>query len=240
MAIRGAKSHIPDVQIAARRDGLSNTDSFIDEVSEEVRRDRLFGYIRRYGWIALLVVVLLVGGATFNEYRKASIRNAAEARGDAILTALSSDDSATRAEALGKIDATGATAPVIAMLLAAEAQVSEDPDTAATALKSIADDTSQPDLYRELAVLKLAILTAGDSNPEDRIASLQPLTTPGAPFRVLAEEQIALAEIESGDIEAALTRLRALLEDNDAGQGLRLRVRQLIVALGGDTDTAQG
>ena len=42
---------------------MSDSDSFIDEVTEEVRRDRLFGYFRRYGWIAAVVIVVVVGGA---------------------------------------------------------------------------------------------------------------------------------------------------------------------------------
>ncbi len=49
---------------------MSDTDSFIDEVSEEVRRDRLYATFRRYGWIAILAVLLLVAGATWNEWRK--------------------------------------------------------------------------------------------------------------------------------------------------------------------------
>ena len=36
---------------------MSDTDSFIDEVTEEVRKDRLYGYLRRYGWIAVLVIL---------------------------------------------------------------------------------------------------------------------------------------------------------------------------------------
>ena len=31
----------------------NQNDSFIDEVTEDLRRDRLFGLYRRYGWIAL-------------------------------------------------------------------------------------------------------------------------------------------------------------------------------------------
>jgi len=33
--------------------GMSDTDSFINEVTEEVRRDRLYGMFRRWGWFAL-------------------------------------------------------------------------------------------------------------------------------------------------------------------------------------------
>ena len=51
--------------------GMSDSDSFIDEVTEEVRRDRLFLLLRRWGWIGALLIVVVVGGAAWNEYRKA-------------------------------------------------------------------------------------------------------------------------------------------------------------------------
>ncbi len=217
---------------------MSETDSFIEEVTEEVRRDKLFGYIKRYGWIAILLVLLLVGGAAYNEWSKASARADAEARGDAILAAMEADDSGARAAALAGLEVTGGTAPVVAMLLSTEAGAAEDGEVAARALRSVADDAGQPVVYRDLAALKLVILTAADTAPADRIAALQPLAEAGSAFRVLAEEQMALAEIEQGDREAALKRLRALTEDTEASQGLRQRVSQLIVALGGYTDPA--
>ena len=40
---------------------MANNDSFINEVSEEVRRDRLYAFFRKWGWlIALGVIVILV------------------------------------------------------------------------------------------------------------------------------------------------------------------------------------
>ena len=88
---------------------MSNTESFIEEVNEEVRRDRLYGLLRRYGWIAVLAILLIVGGAAFSEYRKAQARAEAEALGDAMLAALTVDDSAGRAEALAGISAANPT-----------------------------------------------------------------------------------------------------------------------------------
>ena len=50
---------------------MSNPESFIEEVTEEVRRDRLFGLFRKYGWIAVLVILGIVGGSAWNEWQKA-------------------------------------------------------------------------------------------------------------------------------------------------------------------------
>lgn len=213
---------------------MSETDGFIEEVTEEVRRDRLYTLMRRYGWIPVLAVVLLVGGATANEVIKARAQAAAEARGDAVLAALQLPGGALRADALAAVDEPGAAAPLIAMLRAGEEVAAGEAAAAAEALLAVMRDEAAPRVYRDMATLKHAILTADDTNPSARISALSALTTPGGVFRTLAEEQIALAEIEMGETEAAISRLRALVEDTESSQGLRGRAQQLIVALGGE------
>ena len=217
---------------------MSDSDNFIDEVSDAVRRERLFGYIRRYGWIAIVLVLLLVGGAAYNEWSKASSRAAAQAQGDAILTALDAPDADARLSALEGVDATGGAQAIVQMLAAAEAMAAEDPAAAADALRAIEADSGLSNVYRQMATLKRVLLTASDTAPEDRIADLQPLLAAGAPFRVLAEEQVALAELEAGDRDAALNRLRALTQDTEASSALRQRATQLIMALGGAPEAA--
>ena len=75
---------------------MSDTDSFIDEVNEEVRRDRMFNLFRRYGWIAVAAVLLLVGGAAWNEWRASQEQAQAEAMGDAIVAALNLETASAR------------------------------------------------------------------------------------------------------------------------------------------------
>lgn len=210
---------------------MSNNESFIDEVTEEVRRDKLYGTLKKYGWIGILGVILLVGGATLNEWIKARERAAAEATGDAILTAVDLPDKAARGEALALVPAEGDTAAVVALIAAADA---EEPQVASDHLAALANDASLPPLYRDLAALKRAMLPGAVVSAEDRMSLLEPLTAPGGAFRVLAEEQMALAEIELGQGAAALERLQALLTDTEASGPLRQRASQLIVALGGD------
>ena len=67
---------------------VSDTDSFIDEVTEEVRRDQLFALFRKYGWIGILAIVLIVGGASWSEWRKAQAEAKAQAFGDALVAAM--------------------------------------------------------------------------------------------------------------------------------------------------------
>ncbi len=214
---------------------MSDSDSFIEEVSDEVRRDRLYGYLRKYGWIAILIVVLIVGGAAYSEWREAQARATAQATGDAILAALEVEDPEARVEALGDVPVASPDAAAMKRLMQATAALDAGgPEEAGTALAAIANDLSLPEHYRELAILKRAVILSESLSPEERIEMLGPLTAPGAPYALLAGEQIAIAEAEQGDTEAAIARLNALLAEDGVTAGLRRRVGQLIQALGGE------
>lgn len=214
---------------------MSNVDSFVEEVNEEVRRDRLYGYLRRYGWIAVVAILVIVGGAAFTEYRKAQDRAEAEALGDAMLAALSANDSAGRAEALETISAeTPTSAAVLRMMTAAEEVNAGNTDAAIATLNTIATDGEVPEIYRQLAQFKAVTLQGTDAPAADRRQALEAMAQPGNPFRLLAIEQLALIDIETGDTDAALARLKAILADAEVTPGLRRRASQLIVALGGE------
>lgn len=212
---------------------MSDTDSFIEEVSEEVRRDRLFAFFRRYGWIAVTIVVLLVGGAAVREYLLARDRAAAEALGDQLLSALQLEDPAERASALSEISAQGDAAAVISMLTAAGDMDNDEQGQAIAQLEAIALQADLPQRYRDLAALKRILLLGDELSVDERRVALSGLAAPGAPYRLLAEEQIALIEAQSGDAEAAIARLRAIIADQNATQGLQSRASDVIFALGG-------
>lgn len=210
---------------------MSNPDSFIDEVSEEVRRDRLFHLLRRYGWIGLAIVVLIVGGAAVYEWRQSQIAAEAQARGDALLAALAEPEAAARAEALAPIAAQSDDAVVPQLALAAEQQAAGDAEAAVATLDALAGNGEVAEIYRDLAALKSVLIDAGRS-PEDKLLALEALSAPGAPFRMLALEQIALIRLAQGEQDAAVDQLRAIMEDAETTPDLRDRAASLMVALG--------
>lgn len=211
---------------------MSNTDSFIDEVTEEVRRDRLFALMRRYGWIAILAILLLVGGAAWNEWRKARERAAAEAFGDAVLAALARPEAEGRAASLDAVVAPDAGGAAVVALLAAAEHAETDPAEAAARFLALADRSDMPPVYQQIATLKAVALPGSGLDAETRRARLAPLAEGAGLLRLLAEEQLALIEIETGETGAALERLAALAMDAEATAALRRRVTQVIVALG--------
>lgn len=214
---------------------MSNTDSFIDEVTEEVQRDRMMALLRRYGWIAALAIVAIVGGTAYNEYSKSSTEEAAKARGAAIAQALELPEPAARADALAEL-ADGSD-PVAAFFAAAQYEEAGNTAAAVSALEGLAERPDMPQLYRDLALIKrLAIDT--DLDAGTRGLMLDALAQPGGAYRAIALELQALAEIEAGAPDAALAQLQTLIQDAEATNPQRQRIAQLIVALGGTPELA--
>lgn len=213
---------------------MSNPESFINEVTEEVRRDRLFSLFRKYGWIGAVAVVAVVGGAAWTEWQKVQAENRAQAFGDAVLDALDLGAPDDRREALANIATHGAQSGILQLLLASDPET--DREGTLAALDALAADQSQPQSYRDLAVLRRAIVGGTGVPVADRRAALDPIAAPGRPFRPLALEQLAYLLVEEGKTDEAMVALTALTEDQQAPQGLRARVGQMIVALGGSLD----
>lgn len=211
---------------------MSSNDSFIDEVSEEVRRDRLFLMAKRFGWIAVVAVLAIVGGASVVEWKKAQARQDAQALGDSIYSALSTESSLSRATALQSAVSEG-EARAITLLLAASELAQTDVNGAGALLEEVAAMSDIRPLYSDLATLKLTMLADYPLLSDAKIKRLAPLMTPGAPFRLLATELTATVHIERGEDSEALVLLEQLADDAESSPAQRQRAGQLIVALGG-------
>lgn len=219
--------------------GMSDTDSFIDEVTEEVRRDQLYGYLRKYGWIAALVIVGIVVGAGWNEYRKSQAQANAQKLGDDLIAALAADDPTGRAEALAAVTPTTPGNAAVHQMLLSGAQANADQvDAAVEGLNRIAVDGDLPAIYRDIAAFKALLLQAETATVDARRTGFEALARPGQPLRLLAEEQLALIDISEGQADAAMARLKAILQDAEVTAALRDRAGQLIVALGGSLEDA--
>lgn len=213
---------------------MSNPENFINEVTEEVRRDRLFGYLRRYGWIAVVLVIGLVVAAGLREWQRAQGRESAEDFGDALSSALAASTPAGRAAGLADLRGreAGARAALADLLAAGQEVAAGDRPAALARLQAIAADAGLPAAWRDMARLRQVMLAGSGMPVAERRLLLDELARPGAAFRPLALEQQALIALEEGDAEEARAALAALIQEPDLTAGLRRRAEQLMVALG--------
>ncbi len=209
---------------------MSESDSFLDEVSEEVRKDQLLATLKKYRFLIAGVIILLVGGTAFAEWRKSSQRSAAEARGDALIAAMEMEDPAAMAAALNDLK-TGPGAAVVLLRQAAAYAAAGNAVSAGEALDQvIAGDV--PEIYKEMARLQLVGLPGGSLSRSDKLTVLQGMDSEGHPLQALAKEQRALINLDAGETEAALDDLKVLFLGEQFAEGVRSRAAQLIIALG--------
>jgi hypothetical protein len=214
---------------------MSDSDSFIEEVTEEVRKDQLYGYYKKYGWIAGAVVLLIVGGAAYSEWSKSRAEAEAQMRGDAIAAALNKGSAADQVAALDSIETTATgTAALLGFQKAAILAEDGQTDAAVSALQSIADNLNLSPIYRDTARFKILILRGKDMDPADRMAALEALATPGNALRPLALEQIAVAQLDAGDTKAAIEQLTQLVSEPNLSEAMRQRAARLLFSLGGE------
>ncbi|MRX51237.1 hypothetical protein GI374_12435 [Paracoccus sp. S-4012] len=208
----------------------NQNDSFIDEVSEELRRDRLHAAFRRYGWIVLLIILAIVAGVAFTSWSNARTEARAQAFGDAVLAAQAAPDPAA---ALAEVPADTPERRAMTLMLAADARLAAgDRAGAAADFEAIAADAATPALPRDLARLKAVLARGSDMDPAARDQVLAELSAPGAPFRLLALEQKAVALIEAGRRDDAVTLIRQIQQEQGLTRNLSERLSQLLVTLG--------
>lgn len=210
---------------------MSNPDSFIEEVTEEVRRDRLFGLFRKYGWIGVLAVLAVVGGTAWREWSQSKAEARAEAFGDAILDALDQGTPEERSSALSAIPTDGTQTALLQLILASDPD--EDRASSLAALDTLIADTALAPAYRDLAVLRRVLVAGAEMPLADRRAALEGIATAGRPYRTLASELLAYLLVEEGKTDEAIAALTTLIQDQEATGPLRARAGQMITALGG-------
>ncbi len=214
---------------------MTQNDSFLHEVTEEVRRDKLFAIYKKYGWILAVLVAAVVGGAGVNEWLKSRAENAAQATGDAMLAAIALPDKAAQAAELAKLaDGSGNAAVLVKFQEAASLQQAGDSKGAAAILDTLADAIETPAVFRDIAKLKSVMIQGSALPAEDRLSILDSLSAAGMPLRALALEQRALVHVESGETQAALADLKIVFESSESSQASQQRAGQLIIALGGE------
>ncbi|GIL02269.1 MAG: membrane protein [Alphaproteobacteria bacterium] len=213
-------------------------DSFIREVDEELRQDRMRDLWKRYGSLligaAILVVLATAGWRGWQYYAE---RRAAQA-GDAFLAAIELSGQGKHDEAIAALDELAARAhgayPALARLrVAAELAAKGDDAAALQAYDAIAADTSVDETFRSVARLRAGLIAVGVESYDQARARLEPLAAAGVYYRHVAREALGLAALAAGDDRAALGWFQAIADDADAGADIRSRAAIMLDLLAG-------
>jgi hypothetical protein len=202
-----------------------------DEVNEEVRREQFKKLWEKYSLFivgAALLVIAAVGGWRGYQYLEA--KKAAEA-GDAFNRAVELSEQNKHSEAEAAFADLAAKGPsgyrmLSRFHLAAEV-AARDPKAGAKLFDELAVDGSVGAEQQELARVRAAGLLL-DSVPYSEILQrLQSETAPGATFRHVARELLALSAFRANDTATTRQWLDQIALDADTPPGLRSRAEAL-------------
>ncbi|MDF1586898.1 tetratricopeptide repeat protein [Marinimicrococcus flavescens] len=209
------------------------------EVDEELQRDKLVALWKRWGGLAVGVVLLLVlAGVGWQGWQWWQHRQATEAaRGFAAAEQLLAGGKP--AEAAAAFSAFAEDAPAgfaaLARLQAATAALEAgDRKAAGAALETLAGDEGADPMLRDLAVVLGASLEVDEAPPAGIIARLEPLATETGAWRHLARELIAAAALRAGERSRAVEALEAMRGDAQTPRAARERADELLRALGAE------
>lgn len=209
---------------------MSDSDSFIREVTEEVRQDRMLRYWKRYGPYVLGAIALIVAAAAAWSWQEQQARETARVQGGAFLSVASGDTAAT-ARLVETIE--GPASLVAQLRHAAALAAAGERSEAIAAYDRVAGIEGIDLAYSDLAALQAARLAAPVLDSEAALARVEPLISGAAPYRLLALELRAALLLNAGRTEAAHADLNAILADPERTGGLDARARALLAATGG-------
>jgi hypothetical protein len=211
--------------------------NFIEEVDEEVRRDRAEKLWKRWSPLIIGVVVLILVGVAGYEFWKgwqAEKTAAAGARFSAALNLAQSGKPSEAAAAFGDLargDAAG-YAVLARFQQAANLIEAKDVTGAIAVYDGIAGDSGIDARFRDLARY-LAVFHGLDQLAPDQVRQRLAAIASTSPWAANARELNALAELKAGNTDEARRQLTALADDPLVPTGLRGRATELLAALGG-------
>jgi hypothetical protein len=219
------------------------SETFVREVDENLRRDQLRDFFKKNGtWLIAAVVLFLVASGGFIWWKQHEVnRSGAEVERLAeIYKNIGSGNLAQAPEQLAELSNSGSKAVRASALFARAALALQQSDTklATSTYKSIAEDSSMPQAYRDAALIRETSLEFDQIQPQDVIARLEPLAKPGEPWFGSAGEMTALALIKQGKKQEAGQLFATIAKDNGVPETIRTRAVQVAGTLGVDASAA--
>ena len=224
-------------------------ETFVREVDEELRRDRINTIVSRYGWwivAAILLVLAAIGGFIWWQNYKAQ---QAARQGETLLEALDSIEGGNRNAALPKLDQLAGSGvegyEAAALFARATAQSEANNNQAAIAtLRSIASNQEFAEPYRQAALIKQTALEYDRLQPQQVIQRLGPLARPGSAWLGSAGEMLAIAHLKMNRPDLAGPLFARIGRDETVPPSIRTRAIQMAGSLGinamPDTPAAPG
>jgi len=224
----------------------NETDSFVNEVDESLRQDRMLGLAKQYGpWLIGAFVVLLIGVAAFMGWQGYS-RDQSRAHADVYAAA---QKMAAEGVAAGNLEQAKAEferltneGPQVYRVMArlehgAILETQGDLEAALAEFDQAAEDANDP-IMRDTARLRAAYIVAETQDFAALQTRLQPLIESDSRISYLARELLGIEAWEAGNIDLARETLQNLTLAFDAPEAVQQRAQVALSVIGPAPETS--
>jgi len=218
-------------------------ETFLREVDENLRRDRVRDFAKKHGTSLIAAVVLFLaasGGAIWWQYHQ---KQHSEQQVEQLTETFRVIGTGNMGDAPKQLDAmsnSGSKAIRASAMFTRAAVAIQQNDTklAIAKYREIVADDGLPQPYRDIALIRQTALEFDQIPAQEVIARLQPFVKPGGPWFATAGEMTALALIKQGKKDEAGRLFAAIVKDNEAPNSARERALQIAGSLGVDASAA--
>jgi hypothetical protein len=214
-------------------------ETFLREVDEEYRRDKVRDFFveNRIFLISAVVLFLAAAGGWiwWQSYQREQAGKQVEELA-AVFQEIGNGNSKAAQPRLKALEESSSDAVRTTAIFTGAALDLENNDIKAATAKyrAIAEDEGQPEPYRQIALIRQTALEFDQIKPEDVIARMKPLAAPGEPWFGSAGEMTALALIKQGKKAEAGKLFAAIGRDKRVPEVIRGRAVQMASSLGID------
>ncbi len=217
-----------------------NDDSFIREVNEELRSERIQGVWKRYGRILIgAAVVIILATAAHRGYDHWMTQKASDT-GDRFIEAMKLAQANKTDEALAALAAIEAEGhgsyPVLARMRAATIEEQKgEAAKAIAAFTAIGKDEQAPAAIRDAARMRAAWLLIENGTYEQVSAEIEMMAVPANALRHSAREALGLSAYKAADYKRAKEWFQQIVDDPETPRGVANRAQMML-----DLITASG
>lgn len=214
-------------------------ETFLKEVDEELRKEQVTNFFTRYGWWIITAVVLILGGVGGWIWWSGRQSAAAENAGETLIAAMSQIEGNQSAAAQPQInslvgsDIEGYRAGALFARATVQAQGGNVAAAVAT-LRSISDDQSLDQVYRDAALIRRTQLEFDNLRPQEVISRLNAIAGGNGAWAGPAGELVGVAHLKMNRPDLAGPVFVRIARDEKAAETLRSRAGMMASSLGFD------
>lgn len=206
------------------------------EVDEELRQDQFKTLWKKYGWMVITVVVIVVGGVggkqAWDSYQQSKAIKLSDSYA-AAMQSVETEDLEAAASQFEALTGQGGGHALLARFQQARLLADDgDIEGAVAALDQLRGEAGADSPLGELAAMESILLRLDSGAPAELEAELQPFLAEGNAYRPAALELSGLLALKQGDSEGAREQFTALAAAPDATVAMRQRASQILTVLG--------